>query len=120
MNKYTRAHNHLTGDVLFDQSRSSWKQGNSNAELICLCLRTAKGSCAADPDKGIDFAQLDNARTNAAAGAEREIRRALGRYSGRFTLLNVTVEVQDTMFLWQVQFTDKTTSKPQTVSGQFR
>lgn len=110
---FCRSMNPLTGDVLFDQTRSSWKLGAPIAERVLRTLRTPLGSARRDPGYGVDWSQVDNARTNVASIATQAIRNALAEYVSRGELsdLDVQTETQDrngggVLLALQVSFRD--------------
>lgn len=110
---FCRSMNPLTGDVLFDQTRSSWKLGAPIAERVLRTLRTPLGSARRDPSYGVDWAQVDNARTGVSAIAVQAIRTALAEFvaRGEVTDLDVQVETQDrngggVLLVMQLSFRD--------------
>jgi phage baseplate assembly protein W len=109
----SRQMNPQTGDVIFDQSRSSWALGAPIAERVLRTLRTQKGSARRDPSYGVDWSQVDNARANVASIATQAIRNALAEYvtRGELSDLDVQTETQDrngggVLMALQVSFRD--------------
>lgn len=91
---FTRQHNPDTGDVLFDDARRSWAVGVPVLERVLACLRIEKGTAKRDPEYGIDWSLVDNARENVASLAEQAIRTGLARFEKRGALADLEVRVE--------------------------
>lgn len=91
---FVRKLNPQTGDVVFDQLRSSWALGAPVMERVLRCLRTERGTARRDPSYGVDWSQVDNARTGVAAIAVQAIRVGLSRFGAEVADLVVQAEVQ--------------------------
>ena len=74
----TRARSGLTGDVLFDDRRGTWKLAASPAtEMVLIILRTPLGKCLARPSLGVDWSRVNKLRTDAPATAQAAVNAAL-------------------------------------------
>jgi len=112
---YARQLNPATGDVVFDDTRSSWAEGHPAVEVAVRCLRTRKGSALRDKTYGLDLEGVDPSSEGAPAEIERRIRQALDRYvkSGLFSLESVQVEIQSEHIVAFLEIKD-----PRDVSGK--
>ena len=74
----TRARSGLTGDVLFDDRRGTWKLAASPAtEMVLIILRTTLGKCLVRPTLGVDWSRVNKLRTDAPATAQAAVNAAL-------------------------------------------
>lgn len=74
---FTRKFDPMTGDVVFDPSRGSWAEGAPLMERVLGCLRTELGASFGDPEFGVDWSPVDNARANSGVAAQQAITSAL-------------------------------------------
>lgn len=91
---YTRSIDPSSGELLFDQSSSSWTAGDPDAEALVRVFRTDKGSFVPDPEFGFDHTVFLKKGENAKAEITRECRRATARIVARRRLENVEFDVQ--------------------------
>lgn len=74
----TRQRSGLTGEVLFDSRRGTWKLAPSPVtEIVVFILRTRLGECLVRPDLGVDWSRVQKLRTDAKATAEAAVLAAL-------------------------------------------
>lgn len=84
------------GDVVFNAPRRTWATGAPLAEKALRCLRTEEGTAQRDLAYGVDWSQLENARTNAAAIARLAITDAFKRYVDAGEMRDLKVEADVT------------------------
>jgi hypothetical protein len=108
MYAYCRKLHPVTGDVVFDDSRSSWAEGHPGLEIAARCLRTPKGTAQRDMTYGIDLEGIDWSSDSVASAVEQRIRDALARFVAKriFTIENVEVEIVDEGAIWRVEIRD--------------
>jgi len=74
----TRARSGLTGEVLFDDRRGTWRDAQSPAtEMVVIILRTPLGKCLVRPTLGVDWSRVNKLRTDAPATAQAAVNAAL-------------------------------------------
>jgi hypothetical protein len=103
---YTRALDGITGELLFDQTSSTWVPGHADAEAILRILRTDLGSFLPDPTVGLNLAVLAKRGPNAKANIEAEVARATARAVKQRGLqeFKVVAEIQDRAAVISISF----------------
>ncbi len=91
----TRARSPVTGEVLFDDRRATWRVAPSPAtEVVLIILRTPRGSCLVDPTRGVDYSRINKLRTDAPATARAAVTEALQSVVTAGLIRDVRVEAR--------------------------
>lgn len=116
---YARQLDPATGEVVFDQTRSSWAEGHPATEIAVRALRTPIGTAQRDPTYGLDLTGIDPSSKSAAAQIERAIRNCLDRFVklGLFAILSCAAEIHGntTFAVLEIQDPRETSGRPQPV-----
>jgi phage baseplate assembly protein W len=111
-----------TGEAVFDETTGSEAEQQPIAAVIAAVMRTPLGSALHDPSFGVDYSQLETARTGSDTTAINAVRKALERWTKRgvFTLEDVRVGVFENdigaALAWEIDFIDPR-DKRQTAKG---